>query len=71
MKPAPGILTVVPVEQISGKSENKTKPEVGQNEDGEGNGDEGDAVPDNLHHSGEVEDEELPLHISIWKWENK
>ena len=39
-----------------------------KNEDGQGNGDEGDAVANDLHHPGEVEDEKLPLHVSIWKW---
>ena len=43
---------ILPVVQISVKSGDKIRPEVGQNEDGEGNGDEGYAVPDNLHHSG-------------------
>ena len=40
---------------------------MGENEDGQGNGDEGDAIPNNLHHSREVEDEHLPLHVSICK----
>ena len=40
-------------------------PEMRENKNGEGDGEEGYAVPHYLHHPGEVQDKHLPFYIRI------